>query len=157
MIGGVTLPNGCISYPEIPARPATPARREPIGTSAWDSAADSVLILAGDVRLQLTPEVVAQLVCGLMPDGARIGTDPGQVQHGYHFVRLGASQFFAPTRLGQPLAEYALWTGTPTFQIDRVGADITYTYPGGSLTVPALFRSPARVAVFLYSPGDSIP
>lgn len=157
MIGGVLLPNGCISYPEIPPSPGTPTRLEPIGTQAWDSAGDSVKVLAGDCRVSFTPEVVAQLACGLMPAHTRNGTDPGQLTHGFHFTRLGASQFFAPTQRGAPLAAYALWSGTPVFQISRVGAQVTYTYPGGSLTVPALFAGPAQVSAFLFSPGDSIP
>ena len=157
MIGGVTLPNGCISYPYIAPSAGTPSRTEPIGTSAWDSAADSVIVLAGDCVMTMTPDVVAQVACGLMPAYTRAGADPGQLLHGFHFTKLGASLFFAPTQRGAPLASYVLWSGTPTFQISRVAGQVTYTYPGGSMTVPALFTGPAQVSAFLFSPGDSIP
>jgi hypothetical protein len=157
IIGGT--PQNCTYYSPTPSVPAVPPRYDPVGDRAWNSGANSVDELSGDVEVRLSMPKVIGVSVGFVASRAS-PTNPNRVLYGFRFglSDTGAAVIHVSEQ-GQRRTSTFAYAPTDDFRIRRVGQTVAYLRNGEVIYAS---RRPSNepsllVGAALFGFGDAIP
>lgn len=150
---------GCLVCPELPARPAVPAKVIRQAVTGWTAGANSAGVLDNDLHVVFTmPMDVVGVVLGLKT-GRVSPTVPSLIEHGWYFQKRAGLNLAQPIErgvvVGAPLTGRAADT---EFEIRRSDGHVSYLMGGTVVATSRLFsRGPKLVNTCLYVSGDAAP
>lgn len=149
----------CVDHPEQPAvsgMPAEPARWDVQAIRAWDSGANSISELDGDVRLSFTQQRVVGAVVGLVSDRIPV-TSVDRYQHAFYFFQTAGGQPRYQVREGNrrvgPVREYV---AGDQFEIQRAAERARYLHNGLHVHESAAIGGGVSVGCALFATGDGV-
>lgn len=150
---------GCLitpAQPAVPGAPGVPARVDMVDQFGWESSADSVVTLGGDLRATCQIGQAVGIVFGL----AYPPNQPGEnfdVLHGLYFFTLNGAELVQAIERGVQVGPVIERASGATFLIQRYRNTVTYWQDTELLYTSArLSTGPQRLAAHLYASSDRI-
>lgn len=157
------LPHGLAAILDDPGRPAAPAQRAVYETDqriGWNSGADSIAELDGDVRVVFEPFIAAAGMVGLARARAELEAVES-ISHGFYFDSdpETGSRRFSIVESGQRRSDFHAYEPGISFEIRREGpfGQVTYLYDGDVVGISGVpLYNAVRTATTLYRAGDGV-
>lgn len=149
--------HGCTIVPECPAIAYVPPRIEHKANVGWNAGANSITELGGDLHTVFTaPTPEVGMIIGLRT-GRTSPILPNRVEHGLFFQSVGTENFVQVIESNLTKTSPVSYTASTSFEIRRVGAQVTYWQDGESIYSSAAPSFGTKVVnACLYASGDNI-
>lgn len=157
MANDAPAPGTCKTYPSIPGTPSRPAYTTLEVDEGWNTGANSVKQLSGDVFLSFTQPQVRGAAMGFVTSRNE-PQDYARITHGFMFSSDAIGRpTWAVMESGRLLSDPAIYNPAAVFRIERANGVVSYLVNGDLIMIsPTESIGQIMAGCSLYASSDAV-